>query len=349
MPRQQLNDAQRRAGRGGCGHRSRTSSRARRRAGRLRIAAVAAAGRASARAADAQPVPGRSAQLADGQAALRPTPPAAAIDAGGRPMLADAWAQWQQGADALAAGWGEWQGRQDALSAKAAEWQQNMALWQAAWDANEAHPENPDYAEQQGEAWKPRSRFSMRARTRSTEGRRLSTKLAASSRRSSRRSMRRVGSSTPSRPRSTPRRRSSTPPSRRSSRAPPTWRPRACSADAQIAAAQQQLDEAAAQIASGRSQLEQGRADYEERPGRVRARRRPTPTRSSPMPSVRLRRRPAGHRRPGDARRGYVMDRDAELRRGRASSPTPNRVDSHRRRCSRSSSSSWRLSWRSPP
>ncbi|WP_041239802.1 FtsX-like permease family protein, partial [Gordonibacter pamelaeae] len=33
--------------------------------------------------------------------------------------------------------------------------------------------------------------------------------------------------------------------------------------DAQIAAAQQQLDEAAAQIASGRSQLEQGRADYE--------------------------------------------------------------------------------------
>ena len=83
-------------------------------------------------------------QLADGRAQTDAARPA--IEQG-QAQLADAWAQWQQGADALAAGWGEWQGRQDALSAKAAEWQQGMALWQAAWDANEDHPENPDYAE----------------------------------------------------------------------------------------------------------------------------------------------------------------------------------------------------------
>ena len=198
-------------------------------------------------------------QLADGRAQADAARPA--IEQG-QAQLADAWAQWQQGADALAAGWGEWQGRQDALSAKAAEWQQNMALWQAAWDANEAHPENPDYAENRarleaqkqvldagkdeidrGQAALDEARGELEAQQQAVNAARgeLDAQQAAFDAQKAQFDAAVVqveqGTADLASARS--------------------------QADAQIAAAQQQLDEAAAQIASGRSQLEQGRADYE--------------------------------------------------------------------------------------
>ena len=198
-------------------------------------------------------------QLADGRAQTDAARPA--IEQG-QAQLADAWAQWQQGADALAAGWGEWQGRQDALSAKAAEWQQNMALWQAAWDANEAHPENPDYAENRarleaqkqvldagkdeidrGQAALDEARGELEAQQQAVNAARgeLDTQQAAFDAQKAQfdAAVAQVEQGTAD---------------LASAR---------LQADAQIAAAQQQLDEAAAQIASGRSQLEQGRADYE--------------------------------------------------------------------------------------
>ena len=198
-------------------------------------------------------------QLADGRAQTDAARPA--IEQG-QAQLADAWAQWQQGADALAAGWGEWQGRQDALSAKAAEWQQNMALWQAAWDANEAHPENPDYAENRarleaqkqvldagkdeidrGQAALDEARGELEAQQQAVNAARgeLDAQQAAFDAQKAQfdAAVAQVEQGTADLA------------SARSQ------------ADAQIAAAQQQLDEAAAQIASGRSQLEQGRADYE--------------------------------------------------------------------------------------
>ncbi len=198
-------------------------------------------------------------QLADGRAQTDAARPA--IEQG-QAQLADAWAQWQQGADALAAGWGEWQGRQDALSAKAAEWQQNMALWQAAWDANEAHPENPDYAENRarleaqkqvldagkdeidrGQAALDEARGELEAQQQAVNAARgeLDAQQAAFDAQKAQfdAAVAQVEQGTAD---------------LASAR---------LQADAQIAAAQQQLDEAAAQIASGRSQLEQGRADYE--------------------------------------------------------------------------------------
>ena len=198
-------------------------------------------------------------QLADGRAQTDAARPA--IEQG-QAQLADTWAQWQQGADALAAGWGEWQGRQDALSAKAAEWQQGMALWQAAWDANEDHPENPDYAENrarleaqkqvldagkaeidQGQAALDGARGELEAQQQAVNAARgeLDTQQAAFDAQKAQfdAAVAQVEQGTADLA------------SARSQ------------ADAQIAAAQQQLDEAAAQIASGRSQLEQGRADYE--------------------------------------------------------------------------------------
>ena len=198
-------------------------------------------------------------QLADGRAQTDAARPA--IEQG-QAQLADAWAQWQQGADALAAGWGEWQGRQDALSAKAAEWQQNMALWQAAWDANEAHPENPDYAENRarleaqkqvldagkdeidrGQAALDGARGELETQQQAVNAARgeLDAQQAAFDAQKAQfdAAVAQVEQGTADLA------------SARSQ------------ADAQIAAAQQQLDEAAAQIASGRSQLEQGRADYE--------------------------------------------------------------------------------------
>ncbi|WP_415995677.1 FtsX-like permease family protein [Gordonibacter pamelaeae] len=198
-------------------------------------------------------------QLADGRAQTDAARPA--IEQG-QAQLADAWAQWQQGADALAAGWGEWQGRQDALSAKAAEWQQNMALWQAAWDANEAHPENPDYAENRarleaqkqvldagkdeidrGQAALDEARGELEAQQQAVNAARgeLDAQQAAFDAQQAQfdAAVAQVEQGTAD---------------LASAR---------LQADAQIAAAQQQLDEAAAQIASGRSQLEQGRADYE--------------------------------------------------------------------------------------
>lgn len=198
-------------------------------------------------------------QLADGRAQTDAARPA--IEQG-QAQLADAWAQWQQGADALAAGWGEWQGRQDALSAKAAEWQQNMALWQAAWDANEAHPENPDYAENRarleaqkqvldagkdeidrGQAALDEARGELEAQQQAVNAARgeLDAQKAAFDAQKAQfdAAVAQVEQGTAD---------------LASAR---------LQADAQIAAAQQQLDEAAAQIASGRSQLEQGRADYE--------------------------------------------------------------------------------------
>ena len=198
-------------------------------------------------------------QLADGRAQTDAARPA--IEQG-QAQLADAWAQWQQGADALAAGWGEWQGRQDALSAKAAEWQQNMALWQAAWDANEAHPENPDYAENRarleaqkqvldagkdeidrGQAALDEARGELEAQQQAVNAARgeLDAQQAAFDAQTAQfdAAVAQVEQGTAD---------------LASAR---------LQADAQIAAAQQQLDEAAAQIASGRSQLEQGRADYE--------------------------------------------------------------------------------------
>ena len=198
-------------------------------------------------------------QLADGRAQTDAARPA--IEQG-QAQLADAWAQWQQGADALAAGWGEWQGRQDALSAKAAEWQQNMALWQAAWDANEAHPETPDYAENRarleaqkqvldagkdeidrGQAALDGARGELETQQQAVNAARgeLDAQQAAFDAQKAQfdAAVAQVEQGTADLA------------SARSQ------------ADAQIAAAQQQLDEAAAQIASGRSQLEQGRADYE--------------------------------------------------------------------------------------
>ncbi|WP_278854427.1 FtsX-like permease family protein [Gordonibacter pamelaeae] len=198
-------------------------------------------------------------QLADGRAQTDAARPA--IEQG-QAQLADAWAQWQQGADALAAGWGEWQGRQDALSAKAAEWQQGMALWQAAWDANEDHPENPDYAENRArlEAQKQvldagkdeidrrqaaldEARGELETQQQAVNAARgeLDAQQAAFDAQKAQfdAAVAQVEQGTADLA------------SARSQ------------ADAQIAAAQQQLDEAAAQIASGRSQLEQGRADYE--------------------------------------------------------------------------------------
>ncbi len=198
-------------------------------------------------------------QLADGRAQTDAARPALEQ---GQAQLADAWAQWQQGADALAAGWGEWQGRQDALSAKAAEWQQNMALWQAAWDANEAHPENPDYAENRarleaqkqvldagkdeidrGQAALDEARGELEAQQQAVNAARgeLDAQQAAFDAQKAQfdAAVAQVEQGTAD---------------LASAR---------LQADAQIAAAQQQLDEAAAQIASGRSQLEQGRADYE--------------------------------------------------------------------------------------
>ena len=198
-------------------------------------------------------------QLADGRAQTDAARPA--IEQG-QAQLADAWAQWQQGADALAAGWGEWQGRQDALSAKAAEWQQGMALGQAAWDANEDHPENPDYAENRArlEAQKQvldagkdeidrrqaaldEARGELETQQQAVNAARgeLDAQQAAFDAQKAQfdAAVAQVEQGTADLA------------SARSQ------------ADAQIAAAQQQLDEAAAQIASGRSQLEQGRADYE--------------------------------------------------------------------------------------
>ena len=198
-------------------------------------------------------------QLADGRAQTDAARPA--IEQG-QAQLADAWAQWQQGADALAAGWGEWQGRQDALSAKAAEWQQNMALWQAAWDANEAHPENPDYAENRarleaqkqvldagkdeidrGQAALDEARGELEAQQQAVNAARgeLDAQQAAFDAQKAQfdAAVAQVEQGTAD------------------------LASVRLQADAQIAAAQQQLDEAAAQIASGRSQLEQGRADYE--------------------------------------------------------------------------------------
>ena len=198
-------------------------------------------------------------QLADGRAQTDAARPA--IEQG-QAQLADAWAQWQRGADGLGAGWGEWQGRQDALSAKAAEWQQNMALWQAAWDANEAHPENPDYAENRarleaqkqvldagkdeidrGQAALDEARGELEAQQQAVNAARgeLDAQQAAFDAQKAQfdAAVAQVEQGTAD---------------LASAR---------LQADAQIAAAQQQLDEAAAQIASGRSQLEQGRADYE--------------------------------------------------------------------------------------
>ena len=198
-------------------------------------------------------------QLADGRTQTDAARPA--IEQG-QAQLADAWAQWQQGADALAAGWGEWQGRQDALSAKAAEWRQNMALWQAAWDANEAHPENPDYAENRarleaqkqvldagkveidrGQAALDEVRVELETQQQAVNAARgeLDAQQAAFDAQKAQfdAAVAQVEQGTADLA------------SARSQ------------ADAQIAAAQQQLDEAAGQIASGRSQLEQGRADYE--------------------------------------------------------------------------------------
>lgn len=198
-------------------------------------------------------------QLADGRAQTDAARPA--IEQG-QARLADAWAQWQQGADALAAGWGEWQGRQDALSAKAAEWQQHMALWQTAWNANEAHPENPDYGENRarleaqkqvldagkaeidrGQAALDGARGELEAQQQAVDAAKgkLDAQQAAFDAQKTQfdAAVAQVEQGTADLA------------SARSQ------------ADAQIAAAQQQLDEAAAQIANGRSQLEQGRADYE--------------------------------------------------------------------------------------
>lgn len=252
---QQLNDAQRQLDEAAAAIAENEQKLADAQAAYDRGVAELASQRASAEAQLAE----AERQLADGRAQTDAARPA--IEQG-QAQLADAWAQWQQGADALAAGWGEWQGRQDALSAKAAEWQQNMALWQAAWDANEAHPENPDYAENRarleaqkqvldagkdeidrGQAALDEARGELEAQQQAVNAARgeLDAQQAAFDAQKAQfdAAVAQVEQGTADLA------------SARSQ------------ADAQIAAAQQQLDEAAAQIASGRSQLEQGRADYE--------------------------------------------------------------------------------------
>ena len=252
---QQLNDAQRQLDEAAAAIAENEQKLADAQAAYDRGAGELASQRASAEAQLAE----AERQLADGRAQTDAARPA--IEQG-QAQLADAWAQWQQGADALAAGWGEWQGRQDALSAKAAEWQQGMALWQAAWDANEDHPENPDYAENRArlEAQKQvldagkdeidrrqaaldEARGELETQQQAVNAARgeLDAQQAAFDAQKAQfdAAVAQVEQGTADLA------------SARSQ------------ADAQIAAAQQQLDEAAAQIASGRSQLEQGRADYE--------------------------------------------------------------------------------------
>lgn len=198
-------------------------------------------------------------QLADGRAQVDAARPA--IEQG-QAQLADAWAQWQQGADALAAGWGEWQGQQDALTAKTAEWQQGVALWQAAWDANEAHPENPDYSAvkaqleaqkqaldaaktqiDQGQAALDAARPELEAKQQAVD--------AAKGELDSQQAVFNDQKATFDAAVAQTEQGASELVAARSQ------------ADSQIASAQQQLDEAAAQIASGREQLAQGKADYE--------------------------------------------------------------------------------------
>ena len=252
---QQLNDAQRQLDEAAAAIAENEQKLADAQAAYDRGAGELASQRASAEAQLAE----AERQLADGRAQTDAARPA--IEQG-QAQLADAWAQWQQGSDALAAGWGEWQGRQDALSAKAAEWQQGMALWQAAWDANEDHPENPDYAENRarleaqkqvldagkdeidrGQAALDEARGELETQQQAVNAARgeLDTQQAAFDAQKAQfdAAVAQVEQGTADLA------------SARSQ------------ADAQIAAAQQQLDEAAAQIASGRSQLEQGRADYE--------------------------------------------------------------------------------------
>ncbi|ROT90889.1 MULTISPECIES: FtsX-like permease family protein [Gordonibacter] len=252
---QQLNDAQRQLDEAAAAIAENEQKLADAQAAYDRSAGELASQRASAEAQLAE----AERQLADGRAQTDAARPA--IEQG-QAQLADAWAQWQQGADALAAGWGEWQGRQDALSAKAAEWQQGMALWQAAWDANEDHPENPDYAENRarleaqkqvldagkdeidrGQAALDGARGELEAQQQAVNAARgeLDTQQAAFDAQKAQfdAAVAQVEQGTADLASARSR------------------------ADAQIAAAQQQLDEAAAQIASGRSQLEQGRADYE--------------------------------------------------------------------------------------
>ncbi|HIY83247.1 MAG TPA: ABC transporter permease [Candidatus Rubneribacter avistercoris] len=198
-------------------------------------------------------------QLADGRAQTDAARPA--IEEGQR-QLADAWAQWGQGQEALSQARAEWQAQADALAAERATWQQGADAWQAAWDANEAHPENPAYqaikdelaaqktqidaakaALDQGQATLDAARGELDARQAEADAAKaeLDAQQAAFDERKT----------------------AFDAAIAQTERGAADLAAARDQASAQLADAQSRLDAAAAQLADGRAQLAQGRADYE--------------------------------------------------------------------------------------